>query len=46
MPVIVFASSKGGAGKTTAAIILASEPARHSTSVTLIDFDPNQHSAK
>ncbi|MDH5561764.1 MAG: ParA family protein [Deltaproteobacteria bacterium] len=46
MPVIVFASSKGGAGKTTAAIVLASELARHNTSVTLIDVDPNQHSAK
>lgn len=46
MPVIVFASSKGGAGKTTAAIVLASELARHNTSITLIDADPNQHSAK
>ncbi len=46
MPVIVFASSKGGAGKTTAAIVLASELARYNTSVTLIDADPNQHSAK
>lgn len=46
MPIIVFASSKGGAGKTTAAIVLASELSRHNTSVTLIDADPNQHSAK
>lgn len=46
MPVIVFASSKGGAGKTTAAIVLSSELARHNTNVTLIDADPNQHSAK
>ena len=46
MPTIVFASSKGGAGKTTAAIVLASELAQHNTSVTLIDADPNQHSAK
>lgn len=46
MPVIVFASSKGGVGKTTAAIVLASELARHKTSLTLIDVDPNQHSAK
>ncbi len=45
MPTIVFASSKGGAGKTTAAIVLASELAQ-GTSVTLIDADPNQHSAK
>jgi chromosome partitioning protein len=46
MPVIVFATSKGGAGKTTAAIVLASELARNGTSVTLLDADPNQHSAK
>jgi len=46
MPVIVFASSKGGAGKTTAAIVLASELSRHNTNVTIIDADPNQHSAK
>lgn len=46
MPVIVFASSKGGAGKTTAAIVLASELSRHNTDITLIDADPNQHSAK
>lgn len=46
MPTIVFASSKGGAGKTTAAIILASELARQGASVTLIDADPNQHTAK
>ena len=46
MPTIVFASSKGGAGKTTAAIILTSELARQGAAVTLIDADPNQHSAK
>lgn len=50
MSTIVFASSKGGAGKTTAAIILASEFARQGgskgMSITLIDADPNQHSAK
>ncbi len=50
MSIIVFASSKGGAGKTTAAVILASEFARQGNSkgmiITLIDADPNQHSAK
>jgi chromosome partitioning protein len=46
MPTIVFASSKGGAGKTTAAIVLTSEFARQGAAVTLIDADPNQHSAK
>ncbi len=45
MPIIVFATSKGGAGKTTAAIVLACELAQQ-TGVTLIDVDPNQHSAK
>lgn len=40
MPTIVFVSPKGGAGKTTAALILASELAR-GTSVTVIDADPN-----
>ena len=50
MSTIVFASSKGGAGKTTAAIILASEFAKQGESkgisITLVDADPNQHSAK
>lgn len=49
MPVIVFASSKGGAGKTTACVVLACEFARQgqskNISVSLIDADPNQHSA-
>ncbi|UOM37180.1 ParA family protein [Acuticoccus sp. I52.16.1] len=39
MPVISFASSKGGAGKTTSAIILATELAE-GTDVVLIDADP------
>lgn len=49
MPVVVFASAKGGAGKTTAAILVASEIARSNGSnmgVALVDADPNQHSAK
>jgi chromosome partitioning protein len=50
MHTIVFASSKGGAGKTTAAIILASELAQQgkkkNINITMIDADPNQHSAK
>lgn len=49
MPVIVFASSKGGAGKTTACVVLACELARQgqdkNIGVSLIDADPNQHSA-
>lgn len=39
MPVISFASSKGGAGKTTSAIILATELAQ-GTDIVLIDADP------
>ena len=43
MSTIVFASGKGGAGKTTAAIVLASELVRHGRAVTLVDADPNRH---
>lgn len=50
MPTIVMASSKGGAGKTTAAVTLASELARQgegkNVSIALVDADPNKHSAK
>lgn len=41
MPVISFATSKGGAGKTTSAIILGTELAE-GTDVILIDADPAQ----
>ena len=41
MQVIVFASSKGGVGKTTSALTLASVLTRHGASTTLIDADPN-----
>ena len=40
MPTIVFVSPKGGAGKTTSALILALQIAR-GTKVTIIDADPN-----
>lgn len=40
MPTIVFVSPKGGVGKTTAALILATEIAR-AARVTAIDADPN-----
>jgi chromosome partitioning protein len=43
MPVIVFSSPKGGAGKTTAATILATELALSGSSVTIIDADPNRN---
>lgn len=41
MPVITFSSPKGGAGKTTAAVIVASELALRGASVTVIDADEN-----
>jgi chromosome partitioning protein len=40
MPTIVLISPKGGAGKTTAALVLASQIAR-TAPVTVIDADPN-----
>lgn len=40
MPTIVFASPKGGAGKSTSAVLLASELAAR-VPVTIIDADPN-----
>lgn len=42
MPTIVFASPKGGVGKSTAAVLLATELASHGGSVTMIDADPNK----
>ena len=41
MQVIVFASSKGGVGKTTTALALASVLTHHGAATTLIDADPN-----
>lgn len=42
MPTIVFASPKGGVGKSTAAVVLASELALKGGAVTVIDADPNK----
>jgi ATPases involved in chromosome partitioning len=42
MPVISFANAKGGAGKTTAALLLATELAHQGHRVAIIDCDP-QH---
>lgn len=42
MPTIVFASPKGGAGKSTSAVVLASELSARGAPVVLIDGDPNR----
>ncbi len=41
MPTIVIASPKGGAGKSTTAVILATELALAGAGVSLLDCDPN-----
>ena len=41
MPVIVFASPKGGVGKSTSAVVLACELAQRNAEVVIIDADPN-----
>ena len=40
MAVITFANTKGGAGKTTAVLLLATELARKGYRVTILDADP------
>lgn len=40
MPVITFANTKGGAGKTTALLIFASELVSRGHKVTIVDADP------
>ena len=42
MPTIVFASPKGGVGKSTAAVLLAIELAGFGAGVSMIDADPNK----
>lgn len=42
MPVIVVASPKGGAGKSTAVVILGGELAHAGAEVVLLDCDPNR----
>jgi len=42
MPVVVTANPKGGAGKSTATLILAQTLARLGATVTVIDADPNR----
>lgn len=42
MPTIVFATPKGGAGKSTSAVLLGSELAHRGAVVSIIDADPNK----
>ncbi len=42
MPTIVFANPKGGVGKSTAAVILATQLAHKGARVTILDADPNK----
>lgn len=42
MPTIVIASPKGGAGKSTVAILLGTELAHAGAKVTMLDCDPNR----
>lgn len=42
MPTISFANPKGGAGKTTSALLLASELASRGAQITIIDADPEK----
>ena len=42
MPTIAFATPKGGAGKSTSAVLLATELAQRGAAVTVIDADPNR----
>ena len=46
MPTVVFASPKGGAGKSTSAMLLATELAERGATVTVIDADPNKPLSK
>ncbi|ACL63232.1 ATPase involved in chromosome partitioning-like protein (plasmid) [Methylobacterium nodulans ORS 2060] len=42
MPVISVANPKGGAGKSTTALVLGTTLAAHGATVTLLDCDPNR----
>lgn len=43
MPIIVISNPKGGVGKSTAALVLATTLARHGASVTAFDCDRNRN---
>lgn len=42
MPIISFANPKGGAGKTTSALLLAGELARKEARIVIVDADPER----
>jgi chromosome partitioning protein len=42
MPTVVFANPKGGAGKSTSAVILTTQFALRGAAVTVLDADPNK----
>ena len=42
MPTVVIASPKGGAGKSTTAILLGTELAHAGANVVMLDCDPNR----
>lgn len=42
MPIITFANTKGGAGKTTAVLLLSTELARQGHRITILDADPQR----
>lgn len=42
MPIVTVASPKGGAGKSTASVILATELAHAGAEVSILDCDPNR----
>jgi chromosome partitioning protein len=42
MPILTFANTKGGAGKTTMALVVAGELASRGHRVAVLDADPQQ----
>lgn len=42
MALVLFANTKGGSGKTTAALVLAGELIKHRAKVVLLEGDPNR----
>lgn len=46
MPTIVFASPKGGAGKSTSAVVLSCQLAQSGAEVVIVDADPNRPVSK